>query len=104
MVAEAAALGVPTIATDCVAGPREILADGQYGDLVETDSAAALSEAIVNHFQKPKRLLAKSRASMAQIERLSLKTCGQKIQQANSSLYSGRDVTAYVPTALNVAF
>jgi len=78
VVAEAAALGVPTIATDCVAGPREILADGQYGDLVETYSAAALSEAIVNHFQKPKRLLAKSRASMAQIERLSLKTCGQK--------------------------
>ncbi|MEO0645809.1 MAG: glycosyltransferase [Cyanobacteria bacterium J06650_10] len=77
-VAEAAALGVPTIATNCVAGPGEILANGAYGDLVETESVMALSAAISNHFKNPQRLQAKARASARDAERLSLEACAQE--------------------------
>jgi glycosyltransferase involved in cell wall biosynthesis len=43
---EALYCGVPIIATDCPSGPREILADGQYGAIVPVGDVAALSRAI----------------------------------------------------------
>jgi glycosyltransferase involved in cell wall biosynthesis len=53
---EALALGAPIVATNCVAGPRVILADGRYGDLVPVDSVADLAHAIERHLKKPERL------------------------------------------------
>ncbi len=43
---EALFCGVPTIASDCPAGPREILADGKYGLLVPCEDPQALGQAI----------------------------------------------------------
>ena len=43
---EALYCGAPSVATDCPHGPREILADGQYGPLVPVGDATALAEAI----------------------------------------------------------
>jgi len=81
VVAEAAALGVPTIATDCVSGPCEILDNGKYGDLVEPDSARDLATAIQNHLQNPQRLKIKAQASAEQAERFSLKTCAHQYSE-----------------------
>jgi glycosyltransferase involved in cell wall biosynthesis len=43
---EALYCGVPSIATDCPGGPREILADGKYGQLVPVGDSFAMAQAI----------------------------------------------------------
>lgn len=53
---EALALAVPSIAADCVAGPRELLDGGRYGDLLPVEDAGALPSAIARHLHAPERL------------------------------------------------
>lgn len=60
VLTEAQALGVATVAVDCVSGPRELLADGQYGTLVPPDDVGALADAIASHFRTPELLKRKA--------------------------------------------
>ena len=46
VVLEAAALGMPIIATDCPTGPRDILNNGEYGILVKNNDENELTKAI----------------------------------------------------------
>jgi len=78
VLSEAALLGVPMIATDCPTGPREILADGLYGDLVEPESVEALTAALERHFRDPQRLIAKAQAATADSDRFSIQVCAEK--------------------------
>lgn len=50
---EALAVGVPSVATDCPSGPREILADGLYGPLVPPGDAEALAQAMAQTLDRP---------------------------------------------------
>jgi len=50
---EALALGVPSVATDCLSGPREILQDGRYGPLVPVNDVSALAEAMLKTLENP---------------------------------------------------
>ena len=50
---EAAALGVPLVATDCISGPREILQGGRYGELVPVGHSTAMADAIARMLDSP---------------------------------------------------
>ncbi|MDD3517443.1 MAG: glycosyltransferase [Chromatiales bacterium] len=50
---EALALGVPSVATDCRSGPREILAGGRYGPLVPPGDAVELAAAMARLLAAP---------------------------------------------------
>ena len=76
-LSEAALLGVPIIAVDCPTGPREILADGRYGELVEPESVEALSTAIEQHFRNPQRLIDKGQAAKKDSDRFSIHICAK---------------------------
>lgn len=50
---EALALGTRVVSTDCQAGPREILHDGEYGSLVPVGDAEAMSRALEHALDNP---------------------------------------------------
>lgn len=50
---EALALDVPVVATDCPAGPREMLQDGRKGRLAPVGNAQALADAMDMELQQP---------------------------------------------------
>lgn len=50
---EAAALGTPIVATDCHYGPREVLQQGRYGELVPPRDPKSLSGAIERVLDQP---------------------------------------------------
>jgi glycosyltransferase involved in cell wall biosynthesis len=77
VLSETALLGVPMIAANCLTGPREILADGEYGDLVKTESVDALSAAIERHLRDPQRLILKAKESAKNTDRVSIHACAK---------------------------
>jgi len=70
VLVEALYCGTPVVSTDCPHGPREVLADGQYGRLVPVGDPVALAAAIVDSLgEKPDKLRLKTRAEFFSVER-----------------------------------
>ncbi len=65
---EAAALGVPVIASASSAGVREVLDDGRTGVLVPVGDAPALASALEAHLTDPEPLRERARAGLAHVE------------------------------------
>ncbi len=57
---EAMLLGTPVVTTDCPSGPREIVADGRYGELVSPADPSALADAIAAAILHPQRWRARA--------------------------------------------
>lgn len=53
VIIEAAALGTPIVASDCRYGPREVLQDGRYGELVTPGDPDSLAVAIMRTLEHP---------------------------------------------------
>ena len=53
VLTEALALGLPSVATDCPSGPRELLAGGRYGALVAVGDHVGLAEAMLATLEAP---------------------------------------------------
>lgn len=53
VIVEAMSLGVPVVTTDCLSGPREILADGRFGILVKPGDWVALANGIERMIEEP---------------------------------------------------
>jgi glycosyltransferase involved in cell wall biosynthesis len=63
VLAEALALGVPVVATDCPTGPREILDGGRFGRLVPVGDVGEMSAAIEATLENlPDRAILRGRA------------------------------------------
>lgn len=50
---EAQAMGVPVVSTDCPAGPRETLLDGEAGELVPVGGSTEMADAILRVLDSP---------------------------------------------------
>lgn len=71
VLAEALALGVPVVATDCPTGPREILAGGKFGRLVPIGNVVEMSVALEDILDNPPdRAILCSRANEWSTERV----------------------------------
>ena len=53
---EALSQGVPVVATDCIAGPRQLLCDGRLGQLVAVEDVTGLTAAIRRFLERPEDL------------------------------------------------
>ena len=56
VLVEALSSRCPIISSNCKSGPREILANGKYGDFFNMKDDMQLSKKIFAHFTNPKRL------------------------------------------------
>lgn len=65
---EAAALGVPVIASSSSSGVREVLDDGRTGVLVPVDDVPALAAALEAHLADPEPLRERARAGLEHVE------------------------------------
>jgi len=53
VLVQALACGCQVVSTDCPSGPREILSDGLFGDLVEVKNSRALADSILRRLASP---------------------------------------------------
>jgi len=53
VLAEALAVGLPVVSTDCPSGPREILQDGRFGPLIPVGDVHALARAMLATLDNP---------------------------------------------------
>jgi glycosyltransferase involved in cell wall biosynthesis len=87
---EALALGVPIVATACSTGPRWILEEGRYGELVEPHSVDALADAIARHLEDPTALAARAALGLERVQDFSIQGIAAEYANLFGELLDGR--------------
>jgi glycosyltransferase involved in cell wall biosynthesis len=82
VVTEAIACGTPVISTDCPHGPREILEDGKWGNLVPVANVDALAEAMRAALANPAQQQARALAARANVTRFEAGHITRQYEQA----------------------
>ena len=85
---EALALAIPVVATDCPVGPRELLADGKYGQLVPVGDSQALAVAIQTVLQQPVTFPANLAAYLTQFNAETIFKQWQQLEQNENRVNS----------------
>lgn len=75
---EALGVGTPAIATDCPSGPREILLDGDGGDLVPVGDVDAMANAIKLYLDNPTYARNRLDTARGELDRFTPKRAAQK--------------------------
>jgi glycosyltransferase involved in cell wall biosynthesis len=86
---EGLALQRPVIASDCVAGPREILDGGRYGELVGVGDVDALAAAISEHLSEPGRLEQMARDSSDHLRSFTVTAAAERYADLLREVASG---------------
>jgi glycosyltransferase involved in cell wall biosynthesis len=74
VLAEAQALGIPTVSTDCESGPREILLNGEAGRLVPVGDFNAIADAVELSLSRDAATMAMVTEATRQISRFRVET------------------------------
>ncbi|MCP5423723.1 MAG: glycosyltransferase [Gammaproteobacteria bacterium] len=79
-ILEAMACGTPVIATDCPYGPREVLGDNQYGQLVPPNDPQAMADAVIRLLEDDVKRRKLSELGLVRARELSVQRMVQKYQ------------------------
>lgn len=93
VVTEAMACGTPVISTDCPHGPREILEDGRWGELVPVGNVPALAEAMRKSIHDPQRFRARAKAARVHVARFEASRITRDYESVIRSVLSSRPET-----------
>lgn len=85
VIAEALACGIPVVSTDC-GGVREVLGNGEYGDLVPVGNAEQMSSAILRNLSKEHDRLKLKEQGM----RFSTRSCVHKYKEIFDGWLNGK--------------
>ena len=78
VLVEAMACGLPVVSFDCPCGPKDIVASGVDGILVENGNIDRLSEAVVSLIQDEKKLRRMACNAIDNVQRFNIEQVAQR--------------------------